>query len=330
MNLLLSILLITVSGKVIMALVIVFLLVIWLWAYLKKDEVYEDLYHPDNFERDKVISFKLKNNTDEELVLDLCHLDKNDSRYSFEVSGTGYDILIEYIKTHSLFVHATRIKYEPSNVWDGTGIPNWLKNYVYLNEITPFLKGKNPILIACDDVSENQFQLNVIDSVGSYSFDYLNSLEIKLLPNDSIDLSLFCSDYNKLLKKKPIKCALLVKNISNEKKVVELFNKDYYLKLQEGTSGVEIESIFGKEHYKTILSQFEALPLVVNNVKFIITKENNQSLYEINNREYQMCDYVSEKQFQSNVVNFKLSEDTYINNMSIEIEPNTEMLISIK
>jgi hypothetical protein len=330
MNLLLSILLITVSGKAIITLCFVFLLVIILWAYLKKDEVYVELYHPDNFERDKSIVFSIKNNTNEELVLDLCHLDKNDSRYSFEASGSGYENIIEYIKTHSVFVHATRIKYEIGNTWDGIGIPNWFKNYIYLNEITPFSKGRTPILVACDDVSENQFQSNVIDTVGSYSFDYLNSLEVKLLPNDNIELSLFCSDYNKLIKKKPIKCALLLKNTSDCKQKVNLFDKDYFDSEKKQLDGIQIESIFGKEHYKTVINTFEAIPLVANNIKFIITNENRESVCKINNEEFPICYYLSAKQFQSNVVNCPLSNDTYINNMSIEIEPNTEIIISIK
>jgi hypothetical protein len=330
MNLLLSMLLISISGKAIISLCVVFLLVLILWAYLKKDEVYEELYHPDNFEKEKSIVFKIKNNTNEELTLDLCHLDKNDSRYSFEASGSGYENIIEYIKTHSVFVHATRIKYEIGNYWDGVGIPNWFKNYIYLNEITPFSKGRTPVLIACDDVSENQFQSNIIDAVGSYSFDYLNSLEVKLLPNDSIELSLFCSDYNKLIKKKPIKSALLIKNISDSKQTVNLFDKDYFDSEKPQREGIHIESIFGKEHYKTVVGQFEAIPLVANNIKFIITNENIKSVCKINDKEFQICDYFSEKQFQSNVVNCKLSEDTYINNMSIEIEPNTEIIISIK
>jgi len=328
-----NLLLITLTGKAILVLVIIFILIIALWIGLKKDAIiYDEIYPPDDFDKDKIITFQLQNNTDEEIKLDLCRLDKNDNRYSFSVSGgEDYDMLIEYLKLHSLFVNGTRVNYGLKNTWSGFGLPDWYKNFIYLKNFTPFEKSNTPIFIACDDISENQFQLNVIQSVGSYSFDYLNSLEIKLLPKDTMQISLFCSDYNKSLIKKPIKCSLSIKNTGSEKQVVELFKLDYFKNLEENkNNGIEINSIFGKEHYRNVAQQFNNIPLIATNVKFILTKENKNSICKINLREFPICNYVSINQFQSNVINCPLENETYILNMSIEIEPNTEMLISIK
>jgi len=320
---LLSILLISISGKAIMILCVLFLMVIILWSNLKKDEVrYEEMYPEqfDNNSNNTSIYFNLKNNTDEELILDLLNLNEEDDRYSFNNGDKDSIKLKEYLKSNTMFVNTTRVIYGINE--------QWYKNFIYHTSYTPIKENKEPILIAFDDFDKYQFQSNIIQSEVSYPLGNFDSLEIKLIPKDTMSIVLFCSDYNKCIKKQPVVCALSIKNTSNEKKTVELFNEDYLNKSNEDKS-VEIKSIFGDGHYEQIIKCNE-MPLVVKDIKFIISKENIDSSCKINNKEFKIFNYITANQVQANVIDVPLENKTYIFNMSVEIEPNTEILISIK
>jgi len=318
------------SGKAILTLMFISLFIIILWAYLKRDTasvVYDEAYPPDDIisENKNIVVFNIKNNTDEEIELDLCQLDEKDSRYSFNMEDKNYTRFIDYIKVNSLFICNTRVSY-------GYGI-DFYKNFIYHNEYNPFKSNKKPILVAFDNFDSCQVQKNIIQSNNSYIFDYLNSLEIKLIPKDDMRIVLFCSDYNKLVKYTPLICALSIKNNTNEKQVVELFNKDYIKKINENKY-VDIQSIFGEGHYSQIVEHYINMPLIATKLKFVTGQGDNNkywlSLCKINNKEFKLGDYITVNQFQANVIDVDLIKQTCIFNMSFELEPNSEVLLSIK
>lgn len=259
-------------------------------------------------------------------------MNENDSRYNFYING-DYKKTIEYIKAHSLFVYKTKVAYIDNS--EGKNITSdlekyWLKNFIYSSSFTPHREDRFPVIVACVDYDINQFQNNIIESIGSYIFDYYNSLEISLLPKTTMSISLLYSDYNKNnIKKQPIRYSLSIKNNTDESQIVNLFDDSYYKSVCENKS-VEIESIFGKGDYENVIKQFENIPLVAKNIQVICGEKNIISKCKINSHEFKLMDYYTLEQQQADVIDINLLKETYIHNMSIEVKPNTELLISFK
>ena len=323
------ILLVEISGMAIMIIFVIAMLLLFLWSTFKShDSNFDEIYEEQENEREKVncLSFILTNNTDEELTVDLCNLDSNDNRYSFNVSNRDYKKTIEYLKSHTLFVYHTRVIYTSSDFY---------KNVIVMNKFTPSRISKKPLLVAFDEMDKFQFQMDTIAVNKSYNFDYFNSLELKLIPKSTITIHLYSSDYNKLIEKEPIKCALSIKNNSDEVKLVNLFDLEYYKLLKEKNDNeIEIKSLFDYmsdgDHYTEIILQNNSIPLLIKKLKFYLTADNSISKFYINKNERNIHDLINKDQYVAGIIDLELDNITAINDMQIEVRPNTEILISFK
>ena len=323
------ILLVEISGMAIMMIFVIAMLILFLWSTFKSNDTeFDYIYEEQENEREKVncLSFILTNNTDEEVSVDLCNLNPDDARYSFRISCMDYKKMIEYLKSHSLFVFYTKVTYTS---------PDFYKNVIVMNKFTPSSISKKPLLLAFDEMDKFQFQMDTIAVNKSYNFDYFNSLELKLIPKSTTIIHLYSSDYNKLIEKEPIKFALSIKNNSDEVKLVNLFDLEYYKLLKEKNDNeIEIKSLFDYmsdgDHYTEIILQNNSIPLLIKKLKFCLTADNSISKFYINKHERNINDLINKDQYVAGIIDLELDNITAINDMQIEIRPNTEILISFK
>lgn len=290
-----------------------------IYHFLNRGFYYTDYYQADDNNNQDKISFVITNRTDSEIFVDLCNLNEKDNSYSFYTSPNNYDKLIEYLKNHIVYVYQTVLEYSDND---------YIKKFVYKTKYNINKTDKEPIISSLDEIDLYQYDSHIINSKKSYIFNYFNSLELKLSPNEKVSVNLYFDQYDKGLNTQPIKHLISLKNNSNKTKVVELFNKEYYQ--DANNKDVEIKSIFGDTHYKDILDYHEIMPIVFSKLKMHFSDENVDSEIIINKKSYTIVDFYQSTQLQSNIIEHEFKNVNYINNFSVELKPNSEIIICLK
>lgn len=265
------------------------------------------------------ISFVITNRTDNEITVDVCNLDELDNSYTFYTSPNNYQKLIEYLKSHIVYVHYTVIEYSNDD---------YVKKFVYKTKHDINKTDREPIISSLDNIDIYQYRGNIIVSEQSYNFNYFNSLELKLSPNEKIAINLYYDQYDKKIYKKPIKHIISLKNNSEKTEVVKLFDKAYFENIKN--NDIEIQSLFGHKHYQDIVDYQEVTPIVFNEIKLYFPDDNIDSEVIINEKSYTILDFYKPTQLQANIVEYDFIKTKYINNFSIELKPNSEIILAIK
>lgn len=281
-----------------------------------------------------VFCFELENNTEEEIVLDLCKLDSTDIRYSFKTSTTDYAMLLQYLKTYSMDVARTRVMYHS----DG-----WQKDVIRRLMYTPFATINNILCVAFHNYDRNQFQKNIIDNHSKYQFDFFNSVIVTMSPRQKKDIIFNVTDSYQEYELDIPRCAVSVKNNSDVAKRVKLFDREYWKMEMLGTQ-IEIATLFdsnGRNGYLTMLDEHDSRPLIAKKIKFFIGNDNKDCGFRINREEHKLMSFVEKEitinpmldfkgQFNKDVVDVELESEMFIGEFHVDIDPHTEILISFK
>jgi hypothetical protein len=265
-----------------------------------------------------ILSFTLENLTNREIALDICNLKQDDS-YKFHVSS-DYEKLVEYLKLNHLNVCSTRVFYSNDS---------WKKDIVTSRSFNPFRVSEKPIIRGFNNFNNTQFQRNIIESDELYLFNYFNTLIVKLTPFDKKTINLITtsddSDFYTERLKKDISCnpikeflSLSIKNNTDEEKIVNLFDKEYYKALN---NNIEIKSIYNDDFF---IPYFEE-PIKVEKIKICTDLEKAECV--INGEEYLI---VSEKKcfFNKDIIELVMKNAIMIDKFCLKIHPNSELLIS--
>jgi len=312
------ILVIQASGLIILFSMVVAVASLFIWGWLRKDT--NGIDNQVGVEPNvRQILFNLENNTNEEMWVDLVRLEQTD-KYSFNTSDGNYGMLVEYLKTFSFNVVKTTVNYQHED---------WQKDIIYNFTYTPFGITQKSVFVGFDNFYEYQQQRNFIEAKSNYSFDFFNTLMVKLNPNEKKAITLDVSEQASDIEVVAPKCALLLKNISDETQVVKLFNKEYYAEV-ENKGAVEIESVFNQVSYIEVLKHFDSFPLTAKKIKMFIGMDNIESTFKINFDEEKIIDCMSDDQEQDEVIVKDLGSETFIACFEVELKPNTEMYISFK
>lgn len=311
-----------ISGFIIVSIAgIIMAFIIWLIKQQNKKDSEGDL--GNNPVSDPIINqilFSLENNSDEEIWVDLMRLDPNDTRYKFNTSDGNYPMLVEYLKTYSFNVVKTSVNYQHDN---------WQSDILYNYSYSPFGVSEKPIFIGFHNFDKNQQQRNFISNNYEYSFDFFNTIAVKLAPQEKkaitmdIDYSLIEPSAEKNIYPK---CALLVKNNSDETKKIKLFDQEFYNQYKDCEY---IQSVFGQVSYAEVLKHFNSEDVIASKIKMFIGKDNADSSYTLNFDEHKIIDKISDTQEQDEVVEIDLGGETFIAVFEVELKPNTQMYVSI-
>lgn len=298
--------------------IITFGLLCYLYPYLKKI-FQEEVNINSEFEKMKkgnLLKFTLKNNTDECLDLDLCHLEQTD-KYSFKNSGGEYERLINYLKIKTLKVYCTIVHYNHEN---------WHGDIINLHNYSPFTQSIKPILVGIDSFILNGLSKNIIQSENKYDFDYFNTLKIKLYPREEKEISLLTVDHISEYKYIPIKCAIKIKNSSNQTQKVKLFDEKYYLTNPE----VEIKSIFETVNYHEVIKYFEVNPILLKSMK-IYTPNQTFINYTLNFDQIHVDNSMEERINKEWKSYFNIDiEQSFVSLLEIDVHAGQEIYISFK
>jgi hypothetical protein len=119
----------------------------------------------------------------------------------------------------------------------------------------------------------------------------------------------------------PLNLLICVKNTTNEKRIVKLFENGSYLPNDEWVEKKIFHNYLTQEEK---IADMQEKPLVFTEMVFQTEKENFVSQIVINSYSYFLKDLLK---------SYKLSyrtQKTYIHNLTIEIQPNSEILLIIK
>lgn len=305
--------------KIVFVLVTVFLLGMLIFVfYMRKKTKKQTINEKKLSDYGRQIIFTIKNRTDKKLELDINDLECKDERYSFITSLQDYKKFLEYIKVYSLNVVATTVKYNNDC---------WTKDIVKLKRYNPFEYVSVPVLFGLhhyQNFSDGRFA----QSYSKYNYDYFNSLLISLNPNEEKTLTLFIveSDIDESLEN--IKCAFTIKNNTNTLQRVDLFDKKYLKKIQQ-EKNVDITSIFDINDYKSVVSYFNKNILTAQDIR-VYSPDTKSISYKINFDEYEETNVNRRTKQEKSYYIIGFENEKYINNFSIDLPPNTEILISFK
>ena len=280
----------------------------------------ETYYNHFNGEYGRLLRFTITNCSNNVIECDLCDLKQDiTSGYVFSTSDGDYDKLKQYLKSYTLNVLSTSVRYNHSN---------WQKDVVKNKVYNPFQQLSTPILIAMDDFDTiHSINDNIVISKKPYEFNFFSTVLVKLNPNETKDITLLVTDdefddeFLKKLNKDKVKTAITIKNNSNEKQRVNLFDDKY------SNPNIEFDSIFDINSYHDIIVFFNQNPLVAKEIK-IYAPKTDSIVYQLNFEEYRLIppDYLEHKDFYK----IDLKDETFIAYFSIEVEPNQEIIISFK
>ena len=119
----------------------------------------------------------------------------------------------------------------------------------------------------------------------------------------------------------PLNLLICVKNTTNEKRIVKIFENGSYLANDEWVEKKIFHNYLTQEEK---IADMKEKPLVFTEMVFQTEKENFVSQIVINSYSYFLKDLLK---------SYKLSyrtQKTYIHNLTIEIQPNSEILLIIK
>lgn len=299
-----------------MILLCIFLIgiVVMFFAYpkIKKryfKEIIEQEYYSKKYGR--LLKFWLSNKSDKHLELNLCQLDSNSTDYSFVNSDGNYKMLIEYLKSYNLNVVSTLVKYSHSN---------WQRDIIKLSVYNPFEQIKKPILVAMDDFNMGTAHKNLIESLDKYNFNYFSTLLVKLEPKENKEITLFVVEEEEQNNQIPCKCGLVIKNNSNEVQNVKLFDKEYSNNL------IEIKSLFDINTYEGIISHFSQQNLFIREIR--IFSKYKFINYKMNFDDFSLSSPYDAQENHYYIVD--LGSETFVAYFEIEVEPNSEMIITFK
>jgi hypothetical protein len=298
-----------------MIILIIFLIVIALlfFAYpkIKKrhfKEIVEQEYYSKKYGR--LLKFWLNNKSDKELELNLCELENCDD-YTFINSDGNYKMLVSYLKSYNLNVVSTLVKYSHSN---------WQKDIVKLSIYNPFEQIKKPILVAMDDFNMGIAHKNMIESLDKYNFNYYSTLLVKLAPKENKEITLFVIEEEEENNQIPAKCGLVIKNNSNQVQNVKLFDKQY------SNPDIDIQSLFDINTYESILNYFSQKSLLAREIR--VFSKHKFFNYKINFDDYSLSSPYDAQENHYFIIDLK--EEIFIAYFEVEIQPNTEIIITLK
>lgn len=120
----------------------------------------------------------------------------------------------------------------------------------------------------------------------------------------------------------PLNLLICVKNTTNEKRIVKLFENGSYLPNDEWVEKKIFHNYLTQEEK---IADMQEKPLVFTEMVFQTEKENFVSQIVINSYSYFLKDL-----FKSYKLSYRIIQKTYIHNLTIEIQPNSEILLIIK
>ena len=282
--------------------------------HLFEDIESEEYYSHFIGQRGRLLRFTLENKSNETIECDLCNLDENDG-YTFSSSDGDYNKLKDYLKSFSLNVISVSVKYNHKN---------WQKDVVYHKTYNPFQKISKPVLVAMDNFDTiHSINDNIIISKRQFDFNAFSTLVVKLNPNEIKDVTLLITDEKSDFENniENVKTAIVIRNNSNEKQNVDLFDEKY------SNSNIDFSSIFDINSYNDIVRFFNQNPLVAKEIK--IYAPNKTSInYKLNFDEVTLNqpEYLVNKDFYK----IDLKDETFIARFSIEVDADSEIIISFK
>ena len=261
----------------------------------------------------KSFTFYLENTSNIELELDLCNLE-NSVLYKFDTPSTDYKKLVEYLKVNSFNVNLTRVSYNNAS---------WKKDIIRSLQYTPFRIIENPIFHGYNNMSPFQFQSNLVDTAEPYKFNYFNSLKVKLNPSDKKIITLFVTDDdNSVIDNTKYLACLSITNNTNEDKMVKLFDRKFFSKIKDNE--IEIESIYKKGEYPVVMDVYCSRPLIAKYIKFLT--EYSFIKCKINKNVHNVIPNINA--FQTNILELDMAEPLFIGEFEINVEANSELLVS--
>ena len=282
--------------------------------HLFEDVESEEYYSHFINQQGRLLRFTLENNSDETIECDLCNLEENKG-YKFTSSDGDYGKLKDYLKSFSLNVISLSVRYNHKN---------WQKDVVYHKTYNPFQKISKPVLVGVDDFDfVHSIKDNIVVSKINFDFNAFSTLVVKLNPNEIKDITLLVTDdvSDNKIDIKNVKTAIVIKNNSNKKQNVSLFDDKYH------NSKIEFNSVFEINSYDDIVRFFNQNPLLAKEIK-IYAPNTNSINYTLNFDEVNLKqpEYLINKDFYK----IDLKDETFIARFSIEIDADSEIIISFK
>lgn len=271
-------------------------------------EIVEQEYYSKKYGR--LLKFWLNNKSDKELELNLCELENCDD-YTFINSDGNYEMLVSYLKSYNLNVVSTLVKYSHSN---------WQKDMIKLSIYNPFEQVKKPILVAMDDFNMGTVHKNLIESLEKYNLNYYSTLLVKLAPRENKEITLFIVEEEEQNNQIPAKCGLVIKNNSNQVQNVKLFDKEYV------NPDIDIQSLFDINTYESLLNYFSQKSLLAREIR--VFSKNKFFNYKINFDDYSLSSPYDAQENHYFIIDLK--EEIFIAYFEVEIQPNTEIIITLK
>jgi hypothetical protein len=286
--------------------------IIHLFEDIETEETY---YSHFKEEYGRLLRFTITNSSNSIIECDLCDL-KQGNGYTFFTSDGDYEKLKEYLKSYTLNVSSTSVRYNHKN---------WQKDVIKNKVYNPFQQLSTPILIAMDDFDTvHSINDNIVISKKPYEFNFFSTVLVKLNPYETKDITLLVTDEQNAKhtdNKDKVKTAITIKNNSSIKQRVNLFDDKY------SNPEIEFNSIFDINSYDDIVLFFNQNPLVAKYIN-IYAPNTESVVYQLNFEEHRLVppDYLQHKDFYK----INLKDETFIAYFCIEVEPNQEIIVSFK
>jgi hypothetical protein len=132
---------------------------------------------------------------------------------------------------------------------------------------------------------------------------------------------------------KTYNCSLQIKNVSNEKQIVKLFDKKYWQDTHD-KGVVEINTFsnyIDNIAYYNVIESVENKRRFTKNIKLFLGDKNKDSKYKFNSYEHDdIIKYIFPSQIKSETVDVCFNSKHLVVNFEIEVEPQSEILIMFK
>lgn len=282
-------------------------------AYYHKKASVKKKHEAANTPQARAIQFFFENRTSLPINLNIFELDPNDERYSFSTSFSRYDYFVEYMKTKTLQVISTKVCYYDVD---------WQKDVISICEYSPFGIRKGVTLFALNDYDVNQVNNQIIESNIKYALNYFTSINIRLEPNQKKSCVFLVADDLGIRELSGVQCAVSIKNTTSELKRVVLFDDAFYKSSEE--NGVIIQSVFDTNTYSELIN-FGESGIWCKRIRFFHPTHLN-ILFNINGLSNVR---LFNKMKNSSIFDYELQNATRIRFMEVDVEPNSEMIISL-
>ena len=316
------------NNNLLTALALVVIIVSFFIRIINRKRYYESKHNTANneiekFKSSKIITIRIENKTNEELSLNLFDLDLNDSRYKIHCS-CNYKMLSEYSKINSFNVNKLRIKF--------TKRETFLK-VATLNKFVPdsHIPDETPLVIPVNDYKKEQFLSNIIDADADFEWNYFSDINVKIVGNEDYTISAFYSDEEYEVNRDNVLFGLTLSNNTDEVKQIKLLSPDYW-KENKDNSEVKIESYLPNQPYESILETIEKNEFYHITKMKVFSYEGNgfDSEVTLNHTNFKISDYITEGQFQKDIIDINLIRKIPSANFYVELQPKSKIVMLVK